>query len=228
MQEKWTGNLPWTHTQNIENDSCDGNTCQNTNTARQVRRCHNSLQNLSFLMRCMEQWLAHGWHRKGTNIVRGDRPGKQTASHQGENVAGLQHMKGISNAERNVCSTLQIDSSSVCFAGIDSRDDRHGFDIQCKSTRNYEWTNMWSRRLLQKTRQWHSSRSVGKDGFCDMLGSSLRIALHFGLVSDKEANTYHNLYSSRCRSWQIGGRVAGTVSPDTIEASAATVQARTG
>ena len=56
--------------------------------------------------------------------------------------------------------------------------------------------------------QWHSSHSAGKDGFGDMLCNNLRIALHFGLESDKEANSCHIRHSDRCPAWSIGGRVA--------------------
>ena len=130
-------------------------------------------------------------------------------------------MKGISNAQRNVYSTLQIDCASVCSVGSDCRDNRRGLDIQCKSTRNYEWPDMWSRRSLQKTRRSHSSYSVGKDGFCDMLCSILRIALHFGLASDKQSSICHNRHSDRCRSWLISGMVAevGQCSYDRIKCS---------
>ena len=142
MLVKWTEDLQQRHTQNIviDSDACD--TCQNMSTAMQVHRCCKILQNPSSLRRCTEQWLAHDWRRKGTSIARGGRSGKQAANHQRENAAGSQRIKGIFNARRNVYSTLQIDCDSVCSVGSDCRDDRHGLDIQCKSTRNYEWTDM--------------------------------------------------------------------------------------
>ena len=139
---RWPENQQWKHMQHTVVDFGAWDRCQNTRTATQVRRCRNNLQNPSSPMRCTEQWLAHGWCRKGTDIVRGGTSCKQAEGHQRESVAGPQRIRDTSNAKRNEHSILQIDCCSVFSSSIDWRDDRRGLDIQCKSTRNYEWTDM--------------------------------------------------------------------------------------